>query len=778
MSNPFLNGGSGGLTAGDLASGSLPISGANLSAANLIPGYPVCSNGSKQLISRKITSDDLSGVSIIQNPLAGTFQAQDFTTAYNTVPRSVNALVTAFDNFNGSNVGSGTGLVYRTKTGTGGANPQLEFNNIKADLGINLTVDNVNKDIVLAAAVTGSNLSAGVPVYNSLGDDGVNLVLGFNTLQANSTGATVALTGGNIVEIGSSITGANLGAGAQIFASKTAANLNMRSLTVGNGITVTQNTNDIAVAYSQATDITAADDAYAAPGANSNWVLTTGTPQVSNTDVISMQPQIDRYILCGSGSGVRYSNDGCTTYINNTDINSVATTYACCWSGTIAVARAAAGTLFGYISADGVTWTPVATPSGTTNNIIWSGTLFIAAMAAGTTVETSPDGIAWASRSIPLPISDMVNLGNGRLASCGASGFMISINYGITWVAATGSAASTTARCIAYSAEQNLILAGQVNPVGPLVRSDDQGATWSLAVGSNPNNFRIGACLFVNSPNQIGKWYFPCENQTGPAQMMTTDGGNPLNQTVTCFIQAPISNLQSGTSISAIAYDTARRRFIIGMQGGAYYSDGSSNLISNTSSTTRSAVGTNAVYLQQRSDQPTDYPQKSTLYLDSAAQDLVLRIGAIGYNLAGLCCTYDSRFDGTLASTFYPNTIDGQIAFAWNATSRQITFTPVTTTVGESTTVICTYHRVSGTNNPVTNSVLSSALVAGQTLFLATAATTATNAYNMTQGSPMFTTMTLGPALGTTSTIQWYKIEVNISTAGVGNISLRRIYRR
>ena len=117
-----------------------------------------------QQLSRKITSDDLSGVSIIQNPLPGVFQAQDFVSAYNTVPRSVNCAILALDNFNGANVGTGTGLVYRTKTGTGTATPQLEFNNIKADLGINLTVDGVNKDIVLAAAVTGSNLSAGVPV--------------------------------------------------------------------------------------------------------------------------------------------------------------------------------------------------------------------------------------------------------------------------------------------------------------------------------------------------------------------------------------------------------------------------------------------------------------------------------------------------------------------------------------------------------------------------------------------------------------------------------------
>jgi len=259
---------------------------------------------------------------------------------------------------------------------------------------------------------------------------------------------------------------------------------------------------------------------------------------------------------------------------------------------------------------------------------------------------------------------------------------------------------------------------------------------------------------------------------------MTFDGGNPLNQPVTSYLQAPTSNLLSGTLITACLYDAARRRFIIGLQGGAYYTDGSSNLISTSASVTKSAVGTNTVYMQQRSTAPTDYPQKASLYLDAAAQDLVLRVGSIGYNIAGLCCTFDSRFDGTLASTFYPNTVDGQVAFAWNATSRQITFTPVANNIAGSATVICTYHRTSGTANPITQTVLSAGLVAGQTLFLATATTGATATYNLNQANPMYCVMTLGLAIGTTSTIQWYKIEVNISTAGVGNISLRRNYRR
>jgi hypothetical protein len=248
------------------------------------------------LISRKITADDLSGVSLVQNPFPGTFQARDLVTAYDTVPRSVNGLATAFDNLSGRNVGTGVGVVYNTKFGIGGANPQLDFNNIKGVDGVSVTMDNVNRDVVISASIAGNNLSPGVPIFDSLSSNGSTVSLNFNTLRA-ATGATVVSAGAGIVDIGSSITGNNLGAGAQIFASKTAANLNMRTLTQGNGIALTQSANTVAVAYTQATDITAADDAYATLGANNNWVLTTGTPQVSNSNIISMQPQIDRYIL-------------------------------------------------------------------------------------------------------------------------------------------------------------------------------------------------------------------------------------------------------------------------------------------------------------------------------------------------------------------------------------------------------------------------------------------------------------------------------------------------
>ena len=107
-----------------------------------------------------------------------------------------------------------------------------------------------------------------------------------------------------------------------------------------------------------------------------------------------MQP-IDRYILTGSGLGLRYSSDGCVTYTSAASVNAVSTLYAAAWSGTVAIARATNGPVFGYTSPDGITWTATATPSGLMSIIpIWSGTVFVSPMVAGG-IETSPDGITW-----------------------------------------------------------------------------------------------------------------------------------------------------------------------------------------------------------------------------------------------------------------------------------------------------------------------------------------------------------------------------------------------
>ena len=115
MSSPFLLGG-GGLTLAQLQDGSTPINVSTVTVQGLVPNLPVTTNGTRRLTSRLLGLADLN-FSPTTSPFPGSFQAADFITAYNTVPRSVNDLVTEVDALTGSNVGVGTGDVFRARAG-------------------------------------------------------------------------------------------------------------------------------------------------------------------------------------------------------------------------------------------------------------------------------------------------------------------------------------------------------------------------------------------------------------------------------------------------------------------------------------------------------------------------------------------------------------------------------------------------------------------------------------------------------------------------------------
>ena len=228
-----------------------------------------------------------------------------------------------------------------------------------------------------------------------------------------------------------------------------------------------------------------------------------------------------------------------------------------------------------------------------------------------------------------------------------------------------------------------------------------------------------------------------------------------------------------------MGYDPVFQRFVLsGNISQTYFSSGSSVIASLGSGGAGGLIQSYGDYIQARATQPADYGQRATLYMDSATQNLVMRWNGLGYNLAGASAEVNIRFDGTLGQNFYPNTLDGQVAIGWNAVSRQITFTPVSTTIGGSTTVICTYNRYNGTIAATVSTILSAALVAGSVYFIAIASTVPSATYNMTNASPMYCLMTLAPGTGATSTLQWYRIELNIAAAGPANISIRRISRR
>ena len=129
MSSVFLGDGSDGVTQEQLQDGSLVVNVARVTCQALVPNLPVCADANKRLVSRLLGPADLSGVSLITNPLNAALSCRDVITAYDSVPRSLNSVVTAFDAFDGRSLGTGV-PVYKNKANTGLPNPYLAFNSL------------------------------------------------------------------------------------------------------------------------------------------------------------------------------------------------------------------------------------------------------------------------------------------------------------------------------------------------------------------------------------------------------------------------------------------------------------------------------------------------------------------------------------------------------------------------------------------------------------------------------------------------------------------------
>jgi hypothetical protein len=335
---------------------------------------------------------------------------------------------------------------------------------------------------------------------------------------------------------------------------------------------------------------------------------------------------------------------------------------------------------------------------------------------AGLGIQRSVDGVSWASSATSRDPTWVVSLGGQRLACGGAAGQLYSSDGGVSWTAATGLDGATASLRAAWDPVNSVLIATTSAGLRHLIRSYDFGVTWFAQTGSNPTGLYLSTAFW----SSVHARFYIAGNNTvdGLAQILTTQGGNPnLVQPMSSYMLAPISGLSTGVNPLTMGYDVAFQRFVLsGNIGQTYYSSGSNIIATLGSGGSGGLVQSYGDYIQGRATQPVDYGQRATLYMDSVTQNLVLRWGGIGYDLAGASTTVNIRFDGTLAQNFYPNTLDGQLAFGWNATSRQLTFTPVGTTIGGSTSVICTYNRVNGTVAPVVSTILSAALVAGSVI--------------------------------------------------------------
>jgi len=780
MSSVFLGSGDGGLSREELQDGSFALNVARVTCQALVPGLPVCTGSNKQLVSRLIGPADLSGVSFVTNPLNATLSCLDVLTAYNTVPRSLNGLVTAFDAFEGRSLGNvGNVQIYKGKVGTGTPSPYLSFNSLTAGFGTSIVDSGGNDGIVVSSTITASNLSAGSAAIYA-GQVAPSGELQFNSLTAGTGGITMATAAGSVT-VNNTATCSNLGAGQGVFSNKLANIMNLRSIKAGPGLVVTGSVNEITVAADPNITGVAADNAVAPAGASESWLGSTPTGQGGAARLTSMLPTVSRWLIAGTFNGLKYSDDALVTKVSVTS-GPLVGLFITAYNGVTALAREYFnGTFLNqvYSSSDGATWSLIASGQTSAWDLIWDGTQWVAAVeAVGLGIQRSVNGVSWVTSSTSRDPTWVVSLGGTRLACGGAAGQLWSADSGATWTAATGLDGATASIRATYDSVNNVLIATTSAGNRNLIRSYDNGQTWFAQTGSNPTTLYLSAAFWSSVH---GRFYFAGANPAdGLLQFLTTVGGNPnLVQPTSSYAIAPLAGLSTSVNVLTMGYDTTFQRFVIaGNSGQTYYSAGSNIISTLGSSGSGGLVQSTGNYIQSRAAQPTDYTGRSTLYFDSGAQDLVLRWNGIGYNIAGACCTVDTRFDGTLAQTFYANTVDGQVAFGWNATSRQITFTPVANNIGGSTTVICTYTRANGAVAHVINTVLSAALVAGTTLFLATATAAATATYNLNQTTPMYCKMTLAPATGTTSTLQWYTIEVNIATAGSGNVSIRRLYRR
>ena len=139
-----------------------------------------------------------------------------------------------------------TGRVFAQKSAA-----QLQFRTLVA--GLNITLVEAADGVTISASPSGGGLSGlnneggGVEVFDTV--MGTTAVL--RTLvpdPAIGSGGIAVTQNATTISIGNTLTGANLGLGAQVFSAKSGATLNLRSLVAGANIALTQGATDITLA--------------------------------------------------------------------------------------------------------------------------------------------------------------------------------------------------------------------------------------------------------------------------------------------------------------------------------------------------------------------------------------------------------------------------------------------------------------------------------------------------------------------------------------------------
>lgn len=146
-----------------------------------------------------------------------------------------------------------------------------------------------------------------------------------------------------------------------------------------------------------------------------------------------------------------------------------------------------ASTSHAYSTNDGITWNAVAVGLVYTS-IHWGNDKFLATTNSGATYYTSPDGINWTSRTLPITPQTRTGLRyvNGLWFLGGLSGALYTSPDGITWTSRTSGAGANRVNGFGFAA--NLYVA--VGNGGYVATSPD-GATWTARSSGTVNDLFV-----------------------------------------------------------------------------------------------------------------------------------------------------------------------------------------------------------------------------------------------------------------------------------------------
>lgn len=163
------------------------------------------------------------------------------TSDANTI--TINAVGDAVGETNtASNLGSGAGI-YASKSGV-----DLRFKSLTSGNGITITPSSDEVSIATTAeANTASNLGGGVPLYDSKSGSDLrfrSLTSGAGISISSTPGGATTITNSSPGEVN---TGANVGTGTGVYASKSGSTLQFKSLRAGNNVTLSSDSTSVTI---------------------------------------------------------------------------------------------------------------------------------------------------------------------------------------------------------------------------------------------------------------------------------------------------------------------------------------------------------------------------------------------------------------------------------------------------------------------------------------------------------------------------------------------------